>query len=296
MDNHRSAHHQHGHEHHSGIDTNPESMTELLDLDGEVLHSYLTEVMAWVHELAGEPPLGESGHRILDLGSGTGTGALALAQRFDDAEVTAVDLSPQLLDRLMEKARGLGLAERVHTVQADLDEPWPAIGTADVVWASSSLHHLKDPHRVLTDVLAALRPGGLLVVAELVAFPRFLPEDLGLGRPGLEERCHAILFESVTAELPHLGADWGVLLAEAGFAVAAERPFVIELTAPLPAATGRYARATLERIRSAVEGRVSAEDLEVLDKLISSDGPDSVLHREDLTVRTTRTVWAARRP
>jgi len=294
MDNHHSAHHQHGH--HAAPDANPESMTELLDLDSEVLHSYLAEVMAWVHELAGEPPLGESGRRILDLGSGTGTGALALAQRFDDAEVTAVDLSPQLLDRLMEKARGLGVADRVGTVQADLDEPWPTIGTADVVWASSSLHHLKDPHRVLTDVLTALRPGGLFVVAELDSFPRFLPEDLGLGRPGLEERCHAFLFESVVRELLYLGADWGVLLSEAGFAVEVKRLFAIDLTSPLPAATGRYARATLQRIRSGVEGRIDAEDLAVLDTLIDGDGPDSVLRREDLTVRTTRTVWAARRP
>jgi hypothetical protein len=41
---------------------------------------------------------------------------------------------------------------------------------------------------------------------------------------------------------------------------------------------------------------MSTEDLATLDILIDSNGPDGVLQRGDLTVRTARTVWAARRP
>ena len=41
---------------------------------------------------------------------------------------------------------------------------------------------------------------------------------------------------------------------------------------------------------------MSAGDQAALDTLIDSDEPDGVLRRDDLTVRTTRTVWAARRP
>ena len=41
---------------------------------------------------------------------------------------------------------------------------------------------------------------------------------------------------------------------------------------------------------------MSADDLAALDTLIDSDGPDSVLRRDDLTVRTEKAVWAARRP
>jgi hypothetical protein len=41
---------------------------------------------------------------------------------------------------------------------------------------------------------------------------------------------------------------------------------------------------------------MSAGDLATLDTLIDSDGPDGVLQRNDLAVRTARTVWAARRP
>jgi ubiquinone/menaquinone biosynthesis C-methylase UbiE len=281
----------HHHQHHAAAETDAD-MAELLDLDAEVTHSYLAEVTAWIRQLAADPPPG----RILDLGSGTGTGAFALLERFDQAGVIALDVSAEMLQRLSGQARVLGVADRIRTVQADLDTAWPAIDAVDLVWASRSLHHMADPDRVLAEVFATLRAGGLLVVAEITSFPRFLPDDLGLGRPGLEARCHAVLAEQQAAELPHLGSDWGPRLSRAGFTIEAEQPFVIDLSAPLPAASGRYAQASLRRIRAAVDGRISADDLAVLDTLIDSDGPDGVLQRGDLTVRNARTVWAARRP
>ena len=282
----------HHHQHHSATETDPAAMAELLDLDAEVLHSYLSEVIDWVHGLAAGLPR----RRVLDLGSGTGTGALALAQRFEGAEVIAVDRSAPLLDRLTGKARDLGVADRVRTIQADLDVGWPATGAVDLAWASASLHHMADPDLVLAWMFAAMHPGGLLAVAEMDSFPRFLPDDLALGRPGLEERCHAAVAEGLAGELPHLGSDWGPRLSEAGFAVEAERRFAIDLTPPLPASAGRYAQASLRRLRSGLDGRMSPDDLAALDTLIDSDGPDGVLRRGDLTVRAARTVWVARRP
>jgi hypothetical protein len=157
---------------------------------------------------------------------------------------------------------------------------------------------MADPDRVLTEAFAALHPGGLLAVIEMDSFPRFLPDGLGLGlgRPGLEARCHAALAERQADEVPQLGSDWGSRLPQAGFTIEAERPFAIDLTPPLPASTGRYAQASLRRIRSGLDGRMSADDLATLDTLIDSDGPDGVLQRDDLTVRTARTAWVARRP
>jgi SAM-dependent methyltransferase len=247
-DNHRNSSHEHGgpHRHDAVGEDEAAAMIELLDLDAEVMHAYLSDVVAWVHELTGDRPV----RRILDVGSGTGNGALALLRRFDLAEVVAVDMSTPMLDRLMGKARDLGLANRIRTVQADLDEAWPAVDPVDLAWASNSLHHMADPVRTLGEVFARIRPDGLLVAAELDSFPRFLPDDLGLGRPGLEARCHAVMDEQRADELPHLGSDWASLLSAAGFTIQAERTFTIDLTHPLPAATGRYAQASLRRMRS----------------------------------------------
>lgn len=56
-------------------------------------------------------------------------------------------------------------------------------------------------------------------------------------------------------------------------------------------AIGRYALGSLLRLRGA-----AAEDLTALDRLLDTASPHSVLRPDDLTVRTERIVWAARRP
>ncbi|MFD0025700.1 class I SAM-dependent methyltransferase [Streptomyces sp. NPDC058382] len=283
-----SAHTNDSHPHeggpHAGAAADTVAMAEILELDAEVLRSHLTELTAWLGELSDREP-----GRIVDLGSGTGTGAFALARRFPHAEVTALDLSPQMLHRLTEKAAALGLAGRVRGVRADLDEGWPALGASDLVWAAASLHHMADPDRVLSDVYGALRPGGLLAVTEMDFFPRFLPDDIGVGRPGLEARLHAVLNGGPAP-------DWTDHLVRAGFGPAAERRFEIDLPAPLPSATARYARACLRKLRSHLDGQLPAEDLAALDALTDDDDARSVLLRDDLTVRTTRTTWVGRRP
>ncbi len=283
-------HHNHHHGAHEGVGS--AAMAQLLDLDADVLHSYLFDVTTWVRRQAADIPR----RRILDLGAGTGTGTIALAHRFGGADVIAVDKSAELLTHVRAKALDLGLADRIRTVRADLDAEWPAIEPVDVVWASNSLHEMAHPDRVLKDVFATIHPGGLLAVAEMDSPPRFLPDDLGLGRPGLESRCRGAVENEQANSEPNLGSDWGPHLEQAGFAALAKRSFTIDLTSPHSASTGRYAQAYLRRIRPMLEGRMASDDLTTLDVLIESDGPDGVLHRSDLIVRGTRTAWIARRP
>ena len=286
---------RHSHHHHQAVgdaDTAEVGVqADILDLDAEVLSSYLTSAIDRVHDLARQLPV----RRILDIGAGTGSAAVILAQRFAGADVVAVDQSAEMLARLEAKAAGLGLAGRVLTVEANLDESWPAIDRVDVAWASRSMHHLAEPGRVLEEIFAAVNPGGVLAVAEMSGHVRFLPDDIGIGSPGLEARCQAALQELMRVSLPHLGADWGLLIAGAGFADVAEQVFDIDLTAPLPASAGRYAREQLRRMRNHISEAISADDLAVLDGLVG-DGPDSVLHRQDLAIRGRRTLWTAIRP
>jgi SAM-dependent methyltransferase len=283
----------HSHLHHTDSSADDWSaMADLLDLDGEVLHTYLAEAIAWVHQVAAGRPV----RRILDVGSGTGNGALALAGRFPGAEVIAVDESGDLLARLRAKARERGLDGRVQTVEADLDQGWPAVGPVDLTWTSMALHHLADPDRGLREIFAATRPGGLLAVAEMTGPQRFLPDDIGLGRPGLEARAQAAVAEHHSGTMPYLGADWGPLVTRAGFTGVDERVFGIELSAPLPATAGRFAQGYLRRVRTHVDGALASDDLAALDVLIADDGPGSVLRRQDLAIRGTRTLWTATRP
>ncbi|WP_432151863.1 class I SAM-dependent methyltransferase [Streptomyces sp. bgisy029] len=276
--------HTHTHDHHGEA--------EILDLDAEVLADHLTALTGWLPVQA--PP-----RRIVDLGSGTGTGTFALLDRFPEAHVTAVDTSAAHLQRLREKACARGAEGRVRTVQADLDAAgWPDLGTPDLVWASASMHHMADPDRALRAVHDLLAPGGLFAVVELSGFPRFLPADAPEDRPGLEERCHQASDRFHAEHVPHRGADWGPKLTGAGFTVEDERVITVDLgttDGSRSEAVGAYALGSLRRLRHSVAGTLAPEDLAALDRLLDTEGPGSLLGCDDLTVRTERTVWAARR-
>ncbi|GGG66641.1 hypothetical protein GCM10011374_33510 [Kocuria dechangensis] len=268
----------HGHE---------EGLAQLLDLDAEVSGSVLEDLTAWAAQLVVAGP-----HRVVDLGAGTGAGGLALARRFPAAEVLAVDRSTVMLERVRAAARGQGLDGRVHVVHADLDVAWPAVASGvDLVWASSFLHEVADPGAVLGGIRAALRPGGLLVVVEMDALPRFLPGDTGTGLPGLESRCHQALARAGWNAHP----DWRPHLERAGFEVLGPRTVSTEAH-PAQPATGRFAHAWFSRMRTALQGRLAPEDRAVLDRLLAQDHPEALLNRRDLSIRGSRTAWAARRP
>lgn len=260
----------------------------MLDLDAELFAPYLTAVTGRLARLAGDGVAS-----VVDLGAGTGTGTFALLERFPAARVTAVDSSPEMLAHLSGAARTRGLGDRVRTLEADAGAGLPGVADADLVWASASLHHLDDPAAALAGIRAALRPGGLLAVAELDGMPYFLPEDAVPDRPGLEARCREALAALHADRLPHLGADWGALLAAAGFAVEEEHTEHLELRAPLPPAAGRYAHLVLGRVRGALDGRIDPADLAALGVLLDG-GPQDVRRRGDLVVRSTRRLWAAR--
>ncbi|MER7009060.1 class I SAM-dependent methyltransferase [Dactylosporangium sp. NPDC000555] len=288
--------HHHGHphgQHHQGHHHHGEGLAALLDLDAEVLRKYHAGIVGWVREhAAGREPA-----TIVDLGAGTGAGTLELLAQFPRASVVAVDSDAAMLERLTSNAARRGLAGRVRTVIADLDAGWPdGIGEADLVWAANSMHHLADPGRVLREIQAVLPAGGLLAVIELGSFPRFLPADAGVGRPGLEERCHEAMARRRAEDMPHMGADWAATLTGAGFEVRAERRFAADLPAPAPEAAGRYAVASLRRSREGLADDLDAEDIAALDALLDEQGPHSILRRTDLTVRAERLGWIAARP
>jgi S-adenosylmethionine-dependent methyltransferase len=109
--------------------------------------------------------------RVLDVGGGSGTLAVPLAQAGHD--VTVVDPSADALATLRRRAETAGVGERVRGVQGDgdlLHEVLPATAGAtdggfDLALCHSVLEVVDDPATTLREIAAAVRPGGTVSVA-----------------------------------------------------------------------------------------------------------------------------------
>ncbi len=259
-----------------------------------MLADYWDAALDVVTSLVPAPDPGSPPRLVADLGAGTGTGAVGLAARLPDAQVVALDLAASSLARVVAKADAAGVGHRVRTLVVDLDDGWPELGPLDLTWASMSLHHLSDPGRSLEQLRRATRPGGLVAVAEFVEPVRFLPEVLGIGRPGLESRALAALAEVHAQDVPTIGSQWSAVLADAGWTVVAERDLPIDQDGSHHPLTGAYARAWFGRLAQGLEGRLDADDQRTLALLLDDASPHSLVRRGDLRVHGTRTVTVAR--
>lgn len=106
------------------------------------------------------PPL-----TVADLGSGEGLLAELLARRC--RKVIAVDNSEKMVEFGARKARKNGL-KNLEFRQGDLQSPPIEPESVDVVVLSQSLHHAGDPAQALRAAFAVLKPGGQLLLLDLV--------------------------------------------------------------------------------------------------------------------------------
>ncbi|MDT0309997.1 class I SAM-dependent methyltransferase [Streptomyces sp. DSM 44917] len=266
-----------------------------LERQAELHAPYLRQAAAW---LRGRQP---EARRVLDVGSGPGVAACLLAQEFPEAEVVAVDGAPELLEMARARADALGLGERLRTLRAELPEGFPALGEADVIWASQVVHHLGDQRAALRAMAGLLRPGGVLAVAERGLPTRFLPRDIGLGRPGFLTRLDAVeeeWFTAMRAGLPgstDTVEDWPEMLAAAGLTAAPPRSFLVDLPPPLAPGARAHLHTLLARRREELGESLDPDDRATLDVLLSGEDPAGVLRRPDAFYLTAFTVHTGRR-
>jgi ubiquinone/menaquinone biosynthesis C-methylase UbiE len=109
------------------------------------------------------------GHRVLEIGCGTGNLVLALARRTPQADVVGTDPDPDAVRRAGRKAARRGLAVRFE--RAFADELPMADGSVDRVLSSYMLHHLEsaDKARAMAEIRRVLRPGGELHLVDIDA-------------------------------------------------------------------------------------------------------------------------------
>jgi len=137
---------------------------------------------------------------VIDAGCGDGSLTELLAERF--ARVIAVDHSPERLAAARDRLAKKGVDCRLGEVDA---LPVPA-ASADAVFLSLVLHHVPELRPVLLEARRVLRPGGRVVVLDLLPHgEESLRESLGDLRLGLDpERLAADLADLGVTSIRHL--------------------------------------------------------------------------------------------
>lgn len=130
--------------------------------DEEVDHGLRDPVVrqAWADLLL--PLLPAAPSRVLDVGCGTGSLSLLLAEAGHD--VHGLDLSPRMIVTARAKAAAAGLA--VAFSVADAAAPPVKPGTVNVVLARHVLWVFEEPADVLASWIALLKPTGQLLLVE----------------------------------------------------------------------------------------------------------------------------------
>lgn len=200
------------------------------------------------HAVAGLEPvidavLTESGDAargvVVDVGAGGG--ALAVPVALVAERVIAVDVSTRMLDRLAQRADDEGL-ENVEPSTGAIEDLDFDPASVDLIVSNYALHHLLDGDkaRFVQDAIKWLRPGGKLVIGDMMLGRGLRRDDrqilagkvrimLARGPAGwwrIAKNAWRLLTRTVERPLPM--ESWEGLLRDAGFVDVSGRRVVAE--------------------------------------------------------------------
>ena len=180
---------------------------------------------SWRRKAVSMVAASKPGH-IVDIATGTGDLAIALANKMPYASVTGIDLSQGMVDIGRTKVTAAGLDSRIDLLTADcLDMPFEDSST-DVITVAYGVRNFEHLDRGYAEMVRVLKPGGLLCVVELSTpvnpiikpfyklYTKFIIPTVGR-MVSKDSRAYSYLPESIAA-VPQ-GDDMLRLMRDAGF-------------------------------------------------------------------------------
>ena len=134
---------------------------------------------------------------VADIGAGTGYFTFPVARRASRGTVYAVDIQPEMLQIIRQRVAQTGLSH-VLPVQGAEDNPNLPREAIDLAYIVDAYHEFSFPREMGLQLVAALKPGGLLALVEYRA------EDPGVPIKPL----HKMSAAQVKKEMHAIGLKW----------------------------------------------------------------------------------------
>jgi ubiquinone/menaquinone biosynthesis C-methylase UbiE len=115
-------------------------------------------------------------HKVLDVACGSGTSAIALAQKFH-CMVVGIDLSEKNLEKAREKASSLGLSHLLEFTKSDAEKIQFPDETFDFVICECALCTFPDMETAVSEMNRVLNPQGKVGITDIILEDE-LPDSL----------------------------------------------------------------------------------------------------------------------
>ena len=114
--------------------------------------------------------------KIADIGCGSGGQTISLAKNLN-GQITAVDLFPEFLMELDEKAQNLSLKDKIVKLEKSMDDLPFAIGEFDLIWSEGAIYNIGFENG-LNQWKDYLKVGGYLAVSEVTWITPSRPKEI----------------------------------------------------------------------------------------------------------------------
>ena len=118
----------------------------------------------------------DQNYQVADIGCGSGGQTITLVQNIK-GHITALDLIPEFLDELNEKASKHGLTDQIITMEKSMDDLPFEKDSLDIIWSEGAIYNIGFENGV-KEWKSYLKSGGYLAVSEITWITNSRPKEL----------------------------------------------------------------------------------------------------------------------